>query len=202
MKKMMMLAMTLFAVVAVSAQNEEGMSSIMPKVGLNLATLAGDKDAKILPAYVGGFEYEYGLTDQVGLAAGVLYSEQGEKDKTNDLTLRLGYVNVPLMVQYYPVKGLALKAGAQLGFLVSKKAKVGGVKYDIDKLEAFGFPKEYRKFDLAIPMGISYEIANIVLDARYNLGLIGIFKKDAGYDETYRNSVLQFTLGYRIQFDN
>lgn len=202
MKKMMMLAMTLFAVVAVSAQNEEGMSSIMPKVGLNLATLAGDKDAKFLPTYVGGFEYEYGMSDQLGLLAGVLYSEQGEKDNVNDLTLRLGYVNVPLMVQYYPVKGLALKAGAQLGFLVSKKAKVDGTKIDIDRLEAFGYPKDFRKFDIAIPMGISYEIANIMLDVRYNLGLIGIFKKDAGYDETYRNSVLQFTLGYRIQFDN
>lgn len=203
MKKMIMLAMMLMAVVNVSAQNEEGESSVMPKVGLNLATLAGDKDAKILPSFVAGFEYEYGVSDNVGLVAGIQFSEQGEKDKEHDLTMRLGYINVPLLVQFYPVKGLALKAGAQLGFLASKKAKIGDTKYDFDKLEAMGIiPSEFRKFDLAIPMGISYEYANFVLDARYNLGLIGIFKKSAGYDETFRNSVFQFTLGYKISFSD
>lgn len=203
MKKMMMLAVTLLAIVNVSAQNEEGESSMMPKAGLTLATLAGDKDAKLLPSFVAGFEYEYGVTDNIGLVAGIQFSEQGEKDKDHDLTMRLGYVNVPLMVQFYPVKGLALKAGAQLGFLVSKKAKIGDTKFDFDNLEARGIiPSEFRKFDLAIPMGISYEYENFVLDARYNLGLIGIFKKEAVIDDNYRNSVLQFTLGYRIQFDN
>ena len=203
MKKMMMLAVTLLAIVNVSAQNEEGESSMMPKAGLTLATLAGDKDAKLLPSFVAGFEYEYGVTDNIGLVAGIQFSEQGEKDKDHDLTMRLGYVNVPLMVQFYPVKGLALKAGAQLGFLVSKKAKIGDTKFDFDNLEARGIiPSEFRKFDLAIPMGISYEYENFVLDARYNLGLIGIFKKEAVIDDNYRNSVFQFTLGYRIPFSN
>ena len=203
MKKILVLSMMLFSVMTMNAQNEEGESSIMPKIGLNLSTLAGDKDAKLLPSYLGGFEYEFGCSDQLGLVAGVLYSEQGEKDKVNDLTLRLGYVNVPLMVQFYTVKGLALKAGAQLGFLVTKKAKVGDVKYDFDKLEAMGImPGSFRKFDLAIPMGISYELKNFVLDARYNLGLIGIFKKDAEMEDNYRNSVIQISLGYKIPFKN
>ena len=111
-----------------------------------------------------------------------------------------GYTNVPLLVQFYPVKGLALKAGAQLGFLTSKKAKIDGVKVDIDKIEAmYGEDAGFRSFDLAIPLGISYEYANFVIDARYNLGLIGILK---GSENTMRNSVFQFSLGYKIPFSN
>ena len=57
----------------------------------------------------------------------------------------------------------------------------------------------FRSFDLAIPLGISYEYANFVIDARYNLGLIGILK---GSENTMRNSVFQFSLGYKIPFSN
>ena len=203
MKKILMLSLVLFSILTVKAQNEEGESSIMPKIGLNLAMLAGDKDGKVLPSYHGGFEYEFGCNDQLGLVAGVMYSEQGEKDKENDLTLRLGYVNVPLMVQFYPVKGLALKTGAQLGFLLSKKATIGDVKYDFDKLAALGIiPNAFRSFDIAIPMGISYELKHFVLDARYNLGLIGIFKDNDITEDTFRNSVFQISLGYKIPFNN
>ena len=103
------------------------------------------------------------------------------------------------MVQYYPVKGLALKAGAQLGFLASKKAVYDGKQIDFDKLyDVTGIPSDFRKFDIAIPMGISYEYANFVIDARYNLGLIGVFKDES----KYRNSVFQFTLGYKLPMGN
>jgi hypothetical protein len=199
-KYLMMVVVALMATTGVKAQNEEMTWSFMPKVGWNLCTWAGDPDAKWMSGYMGGFEVEYGLSDNVGLVAGLNYSLQGEKDDVNKTKIMFGYTNVPLLVQYYPVKGLALKAGAQLGFLTSKKAKVDGVKIDIDRLESFyGADAGFRKFDLAIPLGISYEYANFVIDARYNLGLIGIVK---GYDKTMRNSVFQFSLGYKIPFSN
>ncbi len=199
-KYLLMTAVALMTTLGVNAQNEEQTWSFMPKAGWNLCTWAGDPDAKWMSGYMGGFEVEYGLTDNIGLVAGLQYSLQGEKDDVHDTKIMFGYTNVPLLVQFYPVKGLALKAGVQLGFLTSKKAKVGGVKYDIDLLEAgFGAEAQFRKFDVAIPLGISYEYAHFVLDARYNLGLIGIVK---GIDETMRNSVFQFTLGYKIPFSN
>ena len=202
-KYLMMVVVALMATTGVKAQNEEMTWSFMPKVGWNLCTWAGDPDAKWMSGYMGGFEVEYGLSDNVGLVAGLNYSLQGTKSKDaqgDDMKWMLGYTNIPLLVQYYPVKGLALKAGAQLGFLTSKKAKENGVQVDIDKLEAFfEVDAGFRKFDLAIPLGISYEYANFVIDARYNLGLIGIVK---GYDKTMRNSVFQFSLGYKIPFSN
>lgn len=201
MKKFfVMTVVALLATVNVNAQNEEGGWSIMPKAGWNLATWAGDPNATWINGYMGGLEFEYGLTENFGLVAGIHYSLQGEKDDVNKTKIMFGYTNVPLLAQYYPVKGLAIKAGVQLGFLTSKKATVDGVKYDIDKIEAaYGTSSEFRSFDLAIPVGISYEYQRFVLDARYNLGLIGIVK---GVDDTYRNSVFQFTLGYKLSFSN
>lgn len=199
-KYLMMVVAALMATTGVNAQNEELTWSFMPKVGWNLCTWAGDPDAKWMSGYMGGFEVEYGLSDNVGLVAGLNYSLQGEKDDVNNTKIMFGYTNVPLLVQFYPVKGLALKAGAQLGFLTSKKAKIDGVKVDIDKIEAmYGEDAGFRSFDLAIPLGISYEYANFVIDARYNLGLIGILK---GSENTMRNSVFQFSLGYKIPFSN
>lgn len=192
----MMTVVAMLATVSINAQNEEGDWSLTLKGGWNLATWAGDPDAKWMNGYMGGIEVEYGMTDNIGLVAGLNYSLQGENDDVNNTKYRFGYTNVPLLVQYYPTKGLALKAGVQLGFLASKKVTVDGVRFDIDKVEAlYGEGSSFRKFDVAIPMGISYEYNRFVLDARYNLGLIGIVK---GIDETMRNSVFQFTLGYKL----
>ena len=197
MKKIFLMAIAFMAAMTANAQNEEGVLTLMPKAGLNLVTLTGDPDEKFRPSYVVGFEAEYGVNDNVGLVAGIQYSDQGCKEDADgtDVKYMFGYVNVPLMVQYYPVKGLALKAGAQLGFLMSKKASIDGKRIDFDKIYAItGMPSDFRTFDVAIPMGISYEYANFVIDARYNLGLIGVFKDES----KYRNSVFQFTLGYKL----
>ena len=201
MKKILVLVFAVItASVNVNAQNEEGEWSIMPKVGWNLATWAGDPDAKWMSGYMGGIEVEYGVTENLGVVAGLHYSLQGEKDDVNRTKIMFGYTNVPLLAQYYPVKGLAIKAGVQFGFLTSKKATIDGVKFDIDKIEArYGTSAGFRKFDVAIPMGISYEFKHFVLDARYNLGLLGTIKN---IDETYRNSVFQFSLGYKIPFSD
>lgn len=201
MKKVLLLAVvTLMATMGAKAQNEEGEFTIMPKGGYSLVSLASYPDAKFMSGYVAGIEFEYGVNDNVGLVAGLHYSAQGVKDNAFDLKYMLGYTNVPIMIQYYPVKGLAFKAGAQLGFLVSKKAKIAGQKIDIDALETItGLSSDFRKFDIAIPLGVSYEYKRIVLDVRYNLGLIGVLKDR---DKAYRNSVFQFSLGYKIPFAN
>lgn len=49
-------------------------------------------------------------------------------------------------------------------------------------------------------MGLSYEISGMVFDARYNLGVTkimgGFAKNDVRPDS--RNSVFQFTIGYKF----
>jgi hypothetical protein len=58
----------------------------------------------------------------------------------------------------------------------------------------YGNDFKINKFDLSIPVGISYEYKNFVLDARYNWGLTKIM--DAG--DAFYNRVFQLTLGYKL----
>ena len=209
-----MIAALMVATLSASAQNEVGQLTLQPKVGINIANVTGDIaiDKKSKVGFVAGFEAEYGISEIFGLDFGVLYSMEGFKAKSIgidgygtsaylvDANYNLDYINIPILAQVYPVKGLAIKAGIQFGFLTSKKATIDGVKYDIDKIEAaFGASAGFRKFDVAIPMGISYEFKHFVLDARYNLGLLSTVKD---IDDTYRNSVFQFSLGYKIPFSD
>jgi hypothetical protein len=94
------------------------------------------------------------------------------------------YLNIPILANYYVVKGLAVKAGIQPGFLV-------GAKHD-----GKSFSDDCKKFDFSIPVGLSYEISNIVFDARYNIGLTKTAKGDNV--EKTKNSVFQFTVGYKF----
>ena len=47
--------------------------------------------------------------------------------------------------------------------------------------------------DFSIPIGISYELGNIIVDTRYNFGLTDIVKS-----ENIKNRVLQLSLGYKF----
>ena len=96
MKKILVLLFAaITATVDVNAQNEEGEWSIMPKAGWNLATWAGDPDAKWMSGYMGGIEVEYGVTENFGVVAGLHYSLQGEKDDVGKTKIMFGYTNVP-----------------------------------------------------------------------------------------------------------
>ena len=77
-----------------------------------------------------------------------------------------------------------------LGFNVKKKVavEVAGVKDDATVDDVKGFA-------LSIPVGLSYEFSNVVLDARYNLGLTKAIK-----DADSKHSYFTITLGYRIPF--
>jgi hypothetical protein len=151
--------------------------------GINLATMTKTTDSKMRVGLAAGLEFEYGVAENFGLSAGVLYSMQGVKSKTADVTMKLDYINIPVLANYYIVKGLAIKAGIQPGFNVQKK--IGDEK----------ITDGVKSFYLSVPMGLSYEFSNVVLDARYNLGLTKAFKEGDS-----KHSYFTITLGYRIPF--
>lgn len=109
--------------------------------------------------------------------------------KVDDATVKLDYINVPLLANVYVAKGFAVKLGLQPGFKVNYKYSADGVSVDGDKLlKANGV-------DLSIPVGVSYEYQNFVLDGRYNFGVTKVFDADGTKD---KNSVFQITLGYKF----
>jgi hypothetical protein len=109
---------------------------------------------------------------------------QGCKAKEGDGKMKLDYINVPILANYYVIPGLAIKAGIQPGFLMSAKDKDGN-----------SFKDEMKKVDISIPLGASYEFENFVIDARYNLGLT---KGNKNGSASNKNSVLMFTVGYKF----
>ncbi len=189
MKKLFMIAALMVATLSASAQNEQGVITLQPKVGMNLSTITGDGDQKMKFGLVAGAEAEYGISENFGIDFGVLYSMEGCRFKADgadkSLFWNLDYINIPILAQFYPTKGLALKAGVQPGFNVRHKASYDGNSANMDGVNSFNF---------SIPVGLSYEISSFVIDARYNIGITKIFKDaDQG-----RNSTISLTVGYKF----
>jgi len=109
-------------------------------------------------------------------------------------------VQVPLMASYYVLPGLAVKAGVQPGFKMRAKAKLDNATVDLDDLYTMdrmltGEDVKVSTFDLSIPVGISYEYKNVVLDARYNWGLLKVLN----VGDAFYNRALMLTLGYKLE---
>ena len=193
MKKLMMIAAMMLMSMGAFAQNEVGQFTLKPMAGMTLANIT-NIDGKIKVGLAAGVEAEYGITETFGVSGGVLYSMEGSKNKDNsDLKTNLDYINVPILANAYLFKGFAVKVGVQPGFLVKAKEKYtrGGNSFDGDIKDACN------KVQLSIPIGLSYEYADFVFDARYNWGLTNTFKNDES-DKKSHNSVFMFTLGYKF----
>jgi hypothetical protein len=219
MKKLMMIAAMMVAAVSANAQFEPGTFSIQPKAGFSIAWLTNMPSIPISTTStidksptVGallGAEAEYQLTDMISLAAGLNYSLQGSgwenyKEggyELKDAKIELGYVAIPVVANFYLFKGFAIKAGIQPAFLTN-----ANMKYTIEKSSSAGnvsvnydesIKDDCEKFDLSVPMGISYQFqVPVVIDLRYNLGVSKVFKGDA--DKNPKNNVISLTVGYKF----
>jgi len=184
MKKILMLVVV--AMMATLSASAQGMY-IKPMVGANLTKFVGDvQNQKYKVGIAAGAEFGYDISEQFGLSAGLIYAIQGSKTKGADNNTNVDYLNIPILANYYIIPGLAIKAGPQIGIRTRAKHD------DIDLKDAF------KTIDFSIPVGLSYEISDFVIDARYNIGISNI-AKDSG-DDKMRNSVFQLTLGYKIPF--
>ena len=203
-----MMAVTMTA----QAQYEEGDLTIQPRVGVTFSTISGSDllsdDAKMKTNLTYGFELEYFLMDKLSVAGGLLFTNQGYQfdfyesieTNVNKTTAKFDnyYTTVPITLNYYLIEGLAIKAGVQPAFRVKTRLKMGDEKLDLDKAFDFLFPNQdvtLNKFDLSIPVGFSYEYNHITFDARYNFGLIKLFK---GINGSSHNRVITLTLGYKL----
>lgn len=227
MKKLMMIAALLVATVSANAQFEAGTFSLQPKIGgiiskvsnmpdIKIPTGAGvslDADKSFYAGALIGVEAEYQLADMFSLAAGLNFAMQGcqwedaelkignESLKLKDNKIQLNYLNLPIVANVYLFKGFAIKTGVQLGFLLSAEIKASSETKTGELTKKSDGSQDIKdncnKFDVAIPIGISYQVPTvpIYIDGRYNLGLTNI-NKDG--DTNYKNQVFQLTVGYKF----
>ena len=197
MRKLLVLAVAATMVTLhASAQHDEGDITIQPRVGVTLSSMTNTDGARTKVNVTYGVEFEHFFTDELSVAAGVLFTDQGAR-LSDDVTMNIYYGLLPVTLDYYVLPGLALKAGIQPGFRVKAGVDDDGVKVDFDKYldTEFGPNVKMSVFDLAFPVGLSYEYSGVTLDARYNFS---VTKLITGLDETVRNQVFVVTLGYKF----
>lgn len=219
-----MIAAMMVATLSASAQYEPGTFSLQPKLGINLAKVSNmppisagkyTVDRSLLGGAAFGVEAEYQVAKPFSLAAGLLFSMQGcqwkdtkfknaglngDDIEIKDAKIELNYASIPVVANIYLFKGFAIKGGIQFGFLVSANAKStikeGGTTMTYDQK----IMSDCNKFDLSIPVGISYQVPNIpiYIDTRAIFGVTDIAKETMDGEKNSRNQVFQLTVGYKF----
>ena len=161
-----------------------------PVAGLNVSNIRSDgffSDSKTRTAfYAGGFA-EMPVIGKWGVRSEILYSAQGAESSvlTVDVTWKLAYLNIPIMVRYEVIEGLNLMTGGQLGILLSAKSKLDLADSDLE----INANDDFKGADFAWVVGAEYRLEmGLGFSVRYNLGLPNIL--DGGIDEA-RNRVFQ-----------
>jgi hypothetical protein len=191
MKRMILLAVTLLLTVGTFAQHRGyygrythrrsniSTFTLQPKIGLNVVSLTNvGADSRV--GMVLGLEGEVNTSRNIGISFGADYSAQGAKwnhDGFSSVT-KLDYINIPVLANFYVAPGFAFKVGLQPGFLVDDHGT--GAK----------------SVDVSIPIGMSYQYDDFVIEGRYNWGITDVY--DVDQSSNPRNSVFQFTVGYKF----
>lgn len=224
MKKVFLIAAMIVATLSVNAQAEPGSLTIQPHVGGSAGMITHadkapsefklenlERDAN--GGGIIGVELEYQVAKHLGIAAGANFMQAGtawkEVTKDNstfkDLKVETSYLTVPVVANIYLCKGLALKSGVQFGFLMDAKMKNTREWKDVDntnhKDELSKSCKDmFNKFDVAIPVGISYEFkVPIVIDLRYNIGLSKVNKDNWYENKSCQSHTCTLTVGYKFK---
>lgn len=169
--------------------------------------------------FIGGVEAEYQMLPTTSVSLGVAYVQQGCRfsdfemgdldgmsEGMSKIRNKLDYIQCPLTVNQYLSEGLALKAGIQLGFLLNSNFSYSStsIKHLPNGTKEYGETEHIeadqkslrRSMDISIPVGLSYEYLNVVLDARYHFGLSRLYKDDSWPKE--KNKFFTFTVGYKF----
>jgi hypothetical protein len=156
-----------------SSLNFEGNDNMQTKIGFNAGVLA----------------HIHSNSAQWGFQPELYYSSEGSKSKSNsDESLNLGYLNVPVLVQYMFDNGFRIEAGPQVGFLLSAKSKVGDNSNDVKD--------GYKGTAFSVPVGVGYLThSGLGFDARYNIGVSNIVDNDG---PSVKSNVFQFGIFYQF----
>ena len=222
MKKLLFSCMLLCLSLTAGAQ-PESYWRLYPKIGFNLSKFPSDEilvsatqgnyqlKSRFKQGFTAGAELSY-ERDVLSATLGLMYANRGTKykdytyesptyqEKVSGLQYTLHYLEMPLMGGYEITRGLRLKAGVQLGYLLKARfmsSSITTIKEDQDHstIEAdetdIDVKDTFKKLDFSIPIGISYEFSNVVVEARY---LIGVTTNSDLVKA--RNSSFVFTVGY------
>lgn len=173
--------------VSLQAQWNFGVKAGINFANVNPTELYGKTQMSIGP--MAGAVVGYTISDWIDIQAEPAYSRKGYKDKDLvvmsgvdgvdaqkfGLTVTADYVELPLLVKFYPFQniGINVQAGPNVGLLINCSYKVGKDK-DFD-MPFNGSGDE--RFKFGMDFGIGYTASRgMFIDLRYNLGLTNSYK--------------------------
>ena len=179
--------------------------TIGPKVGLNISkehygNELIDDDIDFKRGINIGIFGKYYLNDMFDIQAELLYSQQGYKSDgilvdyagsfTQNYKITSHYLNIPLVIKYYPFKLIYIEAGPQIGFCLDYKLSSNYSGID----ELWDRYKDYNSVDFSLVGGIGIDIGyGLNVSARYNHGLTHTLP-----NTDFKNRVIQFSLTYNL----
>lgn len=155
---------------------------IYPKLGVSLTSLTGvGGDPKL--SITGGVGIEMYVHPRVGVAMELLYSHQGTTDVYHTITTNstaeegtgetltsgpykycFNFIETTLTGRWYPRATIpfSIYSGISLSREMSAKATIDDNKTNLHSND------HVRKYDISIPIGLTYEFGQVALDVRYN----------------------------------
>ena len=188
MKKIILFSVTLiFFVAQIYAQINLGI-----KGGLNLATAkyAGSKDNKVRTGFNAGLFTQITISKEFRVRPELLYSIKGFRFPATPFsgkgTLSLNYISIPLLIAYLPGSKFSILSGPEFGFLTKANSKFDGSSHDVSSY--------YRKFDVAIDLGIACLISNgFGAEVRGSYGFNDL--ADATQTDSQGNQIANYRVG-------
>jgi hypothetical protein len=205
-----------------SAQSEVGSITWQPNMGVTHTSAIVEGRNSVLDGAYGitfGVEAMYMLKEKLGIALGLNYTGYNLDDDAvayfgysryysyygynyngslyeralnpDYQKARNFYFNIPVTANFYIFKGFAVKGG--IAFNILSTAKIGGDSELNFGREAVKVRDLYKSVFISAPIGVSYEIKNIVFDARYSVSITNV--SDYG-EATYLP--LSLTVGYKF----
>ena len=145
------------------------------KGGVNIASLSGFEGRSRISAH-GGVFLHHTINKNWCFQPELLYSGEGQRYVANtgeERTLALGYLQLPLMIQYYPAPQVYLEAGPQFGLLLSAQDKADDEGGHINAKD------DFTTAQVALGLGLGYKASEkLILYGRYNFGLTDVTRFD------------------------
>jgi len=167
------------------------------KAGLNYASLTGYNGDNLLSFHAGFFVHVI-LDKNWRIQPELLYSGEGEhsrvdnKENTDPLknTIALRYVELPLMVQYFPIPSLYIEAGPQLAVLTGAFIKGSGEDH-MNVKRSFS----NTQFGLNLGTGVFFN-EQIGIYGRYYFGLTDVTPYNSDVNRSHAG---QFGIAFRFK---
>ncbi|GAB6976780.1 hypothetical protein JCM15124A_16870 [Prevotella falsenii] len=179
-------------------------------------------ESKFKSGYTLGAELHKQITERTGASIGLLYSVEGSKfadhtietEKTKweikDFSSQLHYLQLPIVATIDMVRwqnaSVSFNFGVQIGYLLKGESKNTIEVYNKNgntwvpdnerSGKASGTNTDvYKRTNISIPIGFSYEYNKFSLNLRYNIGLTKVYNY---IDKNICNRNLVLTIGYGI----